>query len=282
MIYVNNRSLDVGENLYQFLEAYRTHQRLELPHPHAVQCHTLWIDALCIHQNNTDEKNHQVRQMGMIYENAAKVLVWLGNLNHALKKFFGDIHAQITNNAGHLGFVTSYTDVSHLDPVQLKALWEHPYWRRVWIAQEVLLPPGFLVYVFDGTYFHEMVRLNGLFRKLLHGREHLKRAFGHYYFNWRSIECTRIRKRDGMPSLSSLLSLLSRCGCQNRLDRVYALLSLVDPGHDIPIDYDIDRNLLLRMVLGRFMADMPLDGVLEFGAYLIEALEPQRQILTVS
>jgi hypothetical protein len=39
---------------------------------------TLWIDAICINQSNTNERNHQVSQMGQIYRNARRVVVWIG------------------------------------------------------------------------------------------------------------------------------------------------------------------------------------------------------------
>ncbi|KAH8904112.1 hypothetical protein BR93DRAFT_985429 [Coniochaeta sp. PMI_546] len=38
----------------------------------------LWIDALCIDQSSTDEKNMQVSMMGRIYEKAQTVIIWLG------------------------------------------------------------------------------------------------------------------------------------------------------------------------------------------------------------
>ncbi|KAJ9150553.1 HET-domain-containing protein [Coniochaeta hoffmannii] len=38
----------------------------------------LWIDAICIDQSNTDEKNKQVSLMGRIYEKAQTVIIWLG------------------------------------------------------------------------------------------------------------------------------------------------------------------------------------------------------------
>lgn len=38
----------------------------------------LWIDALCIDQSSTDEKNKQVSMMGRIYEKAQTVIIWLG------------------------------------------------------------------------------------------------------------------------------------------------------------------------------------------------------------
>jgi len=39
---------------------------------------TLWIDALCINQDDVLERNAQVAIMGRIYREAKKVLVWLG------------------------------------------------------------------------------------------------------------------------------------------------------------------------------------------------------------
>jgi len=38
----------------------------------------LWIDAICINQENSLEKGHQIKLMGQIYKNASRVLVWLG------------------------------------------------------------------------------------------------------------------------------------------------------------------------------------------------------------
>lgn len=40
--------------------------------------HTLWIDQLCINQENTTERDQQVTLMGDIYSLARKVVVWLG------------------------------------------------------------------------------------------------------------------------------------------------------------------------------------------------------------
>lgn len=38
----------------------------------------LWIDAICIDQDNDKERGHQVCQMGAIYAKAERVLIWLG------------------------------------------------------------------------------------------------------------------------------------------------------------------------------------------------------------
>ena len=38
----------------------------------------LWVDALCIDQNNIDEKAAQVRRMATIFQEADNVITWLG------------------------------------------------------------------------------------------------------------------------------------------------------------------------------------------------------------
>ncbi|KAK7710529.1 hypothetical protein SLS63_012959 [Diaporthe eres] len=39
---------------------------------------SVWADSVCIDQDNLDEKAHQVQFMGMIYNNASRVLICLG------------------------------------------------------------------------------------------------------------------------------------------------------------------------------------------------------------
>jgi hypothetical protein len=38
----------------------------------------LWIDAICINQNDSDEKNRQILLMRKIYQHATCTIVWLG------------------------------------------------------------------------------------------------------------------------------------------------------------------------------------------------------------
>lgn len=40
-----------------------------------------WIDALCINQNDVDERNSQVSQIHKVYQHAARVAIWLGKLD---------------------------------------------------------------------------------------------------------------------------------------------------------------------------------------------------------
>jgi hypothetical protein len=39
---------------------------------------TLWVDYVCINQEDIQERSQQVAKMGSIYEQATSVLIWLG------------------------------------------------------------------------------------------------------------------------------------------------------------------------------------------------------------
>lgn len=49
----------------------------------------LWIDAICLYQANKVEKSVQIQQMRQIYEEAKKVIIWLGEPS----AFVGDLKA---------------------------------------------------------------------------------------------------------------------------------------------------------------------------------------------
>lgn len=87
-IYVNGYRFDVRPNLfYALLEMQAKSSRTG-------QCDPLWIDAVCIDQDNTEEKNIQVGRMQDIYSCCEIVYVWLGpddGMSEAALKIITDI-----------------------------------------------------------------------------------------------------------------------------------------------------------------------------------------------
>lgn len=67
-ILMNGRPCQVRKNLWDFLGMARTQ----------LDDKTFWIDALCIDQENTAERNVQVQYMGNIFYRATCVIAWLG------------------------------------------------------------------------------------------------------------------------------------------------------------------------------------------------------------
>lgn len=68
-ILVNGKLFAVRQNLYSFLCHYSRSSQEDC---------LLWIDAICIDQNNPDEKSSQVGRMGSIFGQAHLVVCWLG------------------------------------------------------------------------------------------------------------------------------------------------------------------------------------------------------------
>ncbi|RAK93293.1 hypothetical protein BO79DRAFT_224792 [Aspergillus costaricaensis CBS 115574] len=67
-ISINNQAFSVGKNLHSALLRLRGYEFER----------TLWVDAICIDQNNMGEKERQIQNMARIYEQARQVVVWLG------------------------------------------------------------------------------------------------------------------------------------------------------------------------------------------------------------
>ena len=83
----------------------------------------LWIDALCIDQENVEERNHQVGLMGLIYRKAKQIRIWLGQpadkSGRALTRLrqLANVHEKI----GTRGLKA------------IRALLTREYWSRAWI-----------------------------------------------------------------------------------------------------------------------------------------------------
>ena len=68
VILVEGQQLSVPASSEAVLRQFR--------HPKAGR--TLWIDAICINQTDTEERNQQVAMMAEIYAKTSKNLIWLG------------------------------------------------------------------------------------------------------------------------------------------------------------------------------------------------------------
>ncbi|KAE8448953.1 hypothetical protein EG329_008749 [Mollisiaceae sp. DMI_Dod_QoI] len=99
----------------------------------------LWIDALCIDQKNSQERNHQVSIMGRIFSQAYHVVVWLGMATNSSERAM-----YIIERVYH-----SPSDFDQLRPDILQdthALCSRSYWQRLWIIQEIYLAKELQIY----------------------------------------------------------------------------------------------------------------------------------------
>ena len=103
---------------------------------------TLWIDALCINQRDTEERNTQVPRMKYIYQKAQSVEAWIGDAGRHMNKDLDQLtyeaakHEHVPDGDVHLNrsiaksILWSFTFV---------ALLTRPWFRRTWVLQEAVL-----------------------------------------------------------------------------------------------------------------------------------------------
>ncbi|TGO26876.1 hypothetical protein BPAE_0051g00110 [Botrytis paeoniae] len=86
----------------------------------------LWIDSLCINQDNNEEKNFQVAIMGSIYELALWVASCIGTGDT-----IGAIQPTSANDGGEEARIAREKLRGRFDQI--------PYFDRVWVKQEIIL-----------------------------------------------------------------------------------------------------------------------------------------------
>lgn len=163
-ILLNGKHFHVRYNLWDFLHVAKDN----FPE------NKLWIDAVCINQADINERNLQVRRMGQIYSSAVTTLTWLGRftapekvtvdvpspdvqsiklrsfdaeLEECLSVFHDrSIPPQQTNLSHKQGLPPDYNTFGPVITV-LELICQHPYWRRVWIVQEIRLSANRVVVI---------------------------------------------------------------------------------------------------------------------------------------
>ncbi|KAK8133437.1 hypothetical protein PG984_005449 [Apiospora sp. TS-2023a] len=212
-----------------------------------------WADAICINQRDISERNSQVRLMGDIYTQAKAVCTWTGpgfELESEVPKVLDgvrDIFSTGVNSDGRALFAREYLPGWSI----LQAIAGRSYWRRLWIIQEQLLARTksiiflssscislldfllamcFLVYQTitivelqkaDDTFFPD-------FNPAFTGHLALLEIF--YSFDY---VC------QGTPNPLRVLQCGARAQQKDKRDKIYGLLSLMDPviKNAIEVDY---------------------------------------------
>jgi hypothetical protein len=87
----------------------------------------IWVDALCINQNDLYERSQQVQMMRQIYSRAEEVLAWVGSKPQTA---LSSISMAVSN-------LNRYHATDEGARQALKEFFNEEYWSRVWIIQEI-------------------------------------------------------------------------------------------------------------------------------------------------
>lgn len=157
-ILVNGAITTIGRNAFDFLKAWRQRRRwfmrnirlaLEELDGHDTYRvpEVLWIDAICIDQNNVAERSAQVAQMARIFRQARRVVLWLGPEDDFSKPAFEVIKQIAYRDDG---------EAVNLPPVwssawfNIFALLQRSWFSRAWVVQEVIVAQELVMQV--GTF----------------------------------------------------------------------------------------------------------------------------------
>jgi hypothetical protein len=128
---LNGQIFHITQNLDEALRGIRD----------KINMSVFWIDAICIDQENLQERNRQIPRMHQIYEMADAVLVWLGNADGV-----AELAMEFIDELGRPEWTAfeGDTEVKLKWSPRLARCWAalyrlllRPYFRRLWVVQEI-------------------------------------------------------------------------------------------------------------------------------------------------
>lgn len=244
-------TLNVRRNLWEFLRQ----QSSVISRPKV-----LWIDALCINQSNVHERNHQVNLMKDIYTEADEVYIWLGTKSANSDIAMDYMETKGTRNLrlrGH-GYHRVWT---REEGRALRDLCERPYWRRMWVIQEIVHARSITVWCGAKSFTWDVVESLYLTLKTLEDTH----WFPHHEFaiqvlqssaavmvwqraHWRHPDTPK-------PSLRTLIEVFRDWQCSDIRDKVFALVGMASRKTAIVPDYALPPRDLYFAVRKRHLEE---------------------------
>jgi hypothetical protein len=261
-ILIDGKKFLIRENLYHFLRTLDKDENL------------FWIDQISINQSDVHEQNHQVQFMSEIYSFASEVIVWLGPA--------ADNSPQAMNILEH-NYGVARKIRNGWKPA-LDALFQRPYWKRLWVVQEIMLAQSISLRCGEENIkwsclevFFETPRALGTKPGAVHFSYDDEENFDIVVAN-EAEEIVRARdsgERGNAGKLSYVLTAFSEWHCRNPRDKVYGLLGLVNESLRVEIDYQKSVEDILIDVVRKVIEDEPfmdLDSQIEFAESLRTSL----------
>lgn len=251
---------------------------------------TLWIDAICVNQQDLKERGHQVKNMADLYRLANRVIVWLGpEKNHSDRgmRTLDRLSSQLEVDEStcemkpaskeaepHWSDDRRIFPCSYGELLAINEVLSRPWFERLWIQQEIRCANrnAIILCGWDMIAWQSLGRAiscRGLFclkHKILSGRPLTKRA---QLINSLVSDVKEF-------TLPEIMRDTAHCKCFDPRDRIYSVLSLLTEDHKalgIVIDYKkttsqvyqdaalryIDHHKQLDMLTSSGLRDKPSD-----------------------
>lgn len=232
-ISIENQLLPVTASLFDALQNLR-----------AKGLKRVWIDAICINQEDNAEKIHQIQLMRAIYQHARSVVAWLGNDDSS------ENGAALFRNLAKLQLpVHQVRRGSYLDR-DLWSLLRNVYWTRIWIVQEIAL--GRRVIAMCGQSTIDWEKLSTVLRGAVVRAKASAETVPPYIGCIEALISIRdqisTRRNAGAMSLLEVVCMTSASQSTNPKDKIYGLLGLVgDADSLVPIPTYDKRHTVENM-----------------------------------
>ncbi|KAK8850936.1 HET-domain-containing protein [Apiospora arundinis] len=263
-IKIGERFIKISANLGDALRRLRCRSGAKAPEPGR----RLWVDQICINQEDIPERSQQVQLMYSIYEKAKDVNVWLGpDRFGTAKRAFFSLHLLVSLSTVQQLMLRD-DDSGALEPIyrDLEVLFDQPWFSRLWIIQEVgTMTPATVFWGqecidFFTLYKASCVISNDLFRvaSYLSGRVSLARSLYQSFVEGRK-RLTRMEKDFAFQLY--WFNMGSDRLCLDPRDRVFSLLghysALIGPDRR-PImraDYSLTKTDVYQEIAIRALTD---------------------------
>ena len=252
-IHLSGHEWTVTENLERALRHHREEQE---PRP-------LWVDALCINQSDMAERSQQVGMMREIYATAERVIARTGKASQDSEEaieLIKEMGRFMRIHDGHLPPMTTITadDLRQrgFDPSTkawgaLWALFDRPYWGRVWMVQElashdsVVIVAGYS-FALKGDYIRTCILIQALARST---------KYRSSTTGLREEPIHSLQMRD-YPKALGMRNILSLC---NKVDTQAKLLILLSGMFNMEASDYRDRIYAIMGVVGDELSAFPAD-----------------------
>ncbi|KAH8652699.1 heterokaryon incompatibility protein-domain-containing protein [Tricladium varicosporioides] len=248
-ILCDNQHVRIGSELHDALRRLRLTDRQRV----------IWIDAICINQNDNEERGLQVGIMGEIYRKAEQVLIWLGE-NYASGRAVQEmldfvlqlevIISQIMFTYGQSGrkaIDNALRDAYEYHLISFSLLREilaRAWFGRVWVLQEVVNAKKAIVYSGSGHCNWDSILAITRWLSIydVNGPINIRGticAIPVIDMIWKIVKIREDSKTQPLPSLIDVLASSRLCKSTYPIDKVYGVLGIIsdEDRRRITIDY---------------------------------------------
>lgn len=218
---------------------------------HAENKRRMWIDAICINQQDHQEKSIHIPYMWAIYRHAWQTVVWLGPEHDDSHSAIGKLN-YIANQSVLLRdgqtlpmpgdsdldiFQDPYPILSNTDVVAIAQLLNREYFHRLWIVSELAMADvkAQIYCGVDSIRFYD-------FQKALHCLiASVSRPLPPLELASQVAKVRYLTLPTGSLPFTTVLELYRSQQCSNQLDKIYGLSSMASSAfaQNIPVNYQL-------------------------------------------